>query len=306
VNIGNTIIPIFFVIALGWVARKMNWIPDTFVDPANRLVYYLAIPAMIFKAIYRTPLKTNINITVLAITLTSVCVTALLAWFASKFMKVQFARGTFIQSSMHGNLGYIGFAVAFYYLGREGLVKASLIAAFLMILQNFISVVALQLYSGDTGKNQRSIWFMAEKIMSNPVIVSAMIGIFFSLTGLKIPSVINRILEIISSFALPLALLIIGATLSFKVVRARPLLLCASSVFKLIILPGVGMSLFRIFDVSQDAFLPGLILMAAPTATLACVMAKEMHGDTDFAVAAVSLNTLLSAFAYTWWLHFAS
>ncbi|MDD2391068.1 MAG: hypothetical protein PHP23_15250 [Desulfobacterales bacterium] len=66
------------------------------------------------------------------------------------------------------------------------------------------------------------------------------------------------------------------------------------------------MSLFRIFDVSQDAFLPGLILMAAPTATLACVMAKEMHGDTDFAVAAVSLNTLLSAFAYTWWLHFAS
>ncbi|MBN1930048.1 MAG: AEC family transporter [Desulfobacterales bacterium] len=304
-NIVNTIIPIFFVIALGWAARKRNWMPDTFLDPANRLVYNLAIPAMIFKAIYRTPLKSNINITVLAITLISVCVTAVLVWLASNFMKVRFTRGTFIQSSLHGNLGYIGFAVSFYYLGREGLVKASLIAGFLMIFQNFLSVVALQLYSGDTRKDKRSIWFLAKKIMSNPVIVSAMIGIVFSLTGLKIPSVINRILEIISSFALPLALLIIGASLSFKVVRSRPLLLCASSIFKLIILPGLGMFLFRIFDVSQDILLPGLILLASPTATIACVMAKEMNGDTDFAVAAVSLNTLLSAFTYTWWLHFA-
>ena len=280
--------------------------PDTFVDPANRLVYYLAIPALIFKAISSNPLKSNINITVLAITLTSVCVTALLVWLVSKSTKVRFTRGTFIQSSLHGNLGYIGFAVAFYYLGREGLVKASLIAAFLMILQNFISVVALQVYSGDTSENQRSMWFLAKKIMSNPVILAAMLGIIFSLSGLKMPSIISRTLDIISSFALPLALLIIGATLSFKVVRARPLLLCASSVFKLIILPGLGMFLFRIFDVSQELFLPALILLASPTATVASVMAKEMNGDIEFAGAAVSLNTLLSAFTYTWWLHFAS
>ena len=305
-NVVNTIIPIFFVIILGWAARKKNWMPDTFVDPANRLVYYLAIPAMIFKAIYSNPLKSNINITVLAITLISVCVTALLVWLASKCVKERFTRGTFMQSSVHGNLGYIGFAVAFYYLGHEGLVKASLIAAFLMILQNFISVVALQVYSGDTRENQRNMWFVAKKIMSNPVILAAMMGIIFSLTDLKIPSIISRTLDIISSFALPLALLIIGSTLSFKVVRSRPLLLCASSVFKLIILPGLGMFLFRIFDVSQDLVLPALILLASPTAAVASVMAKEMNGDIDFAVAAVSLNTLLSAFTYTWWLHFAS
>ena len=305
-NVVNTIIPIFFVITLGWAARKKNWIPDTFVDPANSLVFYLAIPAMIFKAIYSAPLKSNINITVLVIVLMSMCVTALLAWLAGKAMNVQFTRGTFIQSSYHGNLGYIGFAVAFYYLGREGLVKTSLIAAFLMILQNLTSVIVLQVYSGDTRKNQRSMWCVTKKIMCNPVILAALMGIIFSLSGLKMPSIISRILDIISALALPLALLIIGATLSFKVARSQPLLLCASSVFKLIILPGLGMFLFRMFDVSQDLFLPGLILLAAPTATIACVMAKEMKGDTEFVVAAVSLNTLLSAFTYTWWLHVAS
>jgi len=306
VNVVDTIIPIFFVIALGWAARRKNWMPDTFVDPANRLVYYLGIPALIFKAIASSPLKSNINITVLAITLTSVCVTALLVWLVSKSTKVWFTRGTFIQSSLHGNFGYIGLAIAFYYLGSEGLVKASLIAAFLMILQNFISVIALQVYSGDTRENQRTMWFVVKKIMRNPVILAAMLGIIFSLTDLKMPSTISRTLDIISSFALPLALLIIGATLSFKVVRARPLLLCTSAVFKLIILPGLGLFLFRIFNVSQDLVLPALILLAAPTATIASVMAKEMNGDIEFAGAAVSLNTLLSAFTYTWWLHFAS
>jgi len=306
VNIVNTIIPIFVVIALGWVARKKNWMPDTFVDPANRLVYYMAIPAMIFKAISRTPLKANINISVLVITLMSVSVTALLVWPASRLMKVRTARGTFIQSSLHGNLGYIGLAVSFYYLGREGFAKSGLIVGFLMILQNFLSVVALQFYSAGNHKDTQSFRITAEKILRNPVILSAMTGIVFSMFELEIPSVIDRILGIISSFALPLALLIIGATLSFKVVRARPVLLCSSAVFKLIILPGIGFHLFRVFDLSRDAFLPALILLAAPTATIACIMAKEMNGDIDFAVAAVSLNTLLSAFTYTWWLHLAT
>jgi len=230
VNVVNTIIPIFFVIGLGWVARKKNWMPDSFVDPANRLVFYLAIPAMIFKAIASAPLKSNINITVLAIMLISVCVTVLLIWLASTSIPVRSTRGTFIQSSFHGNLGYIGFAVAFYYLGREGLVKASLIAAFLMIVQNFISVIALQLYSGDTSKKQRSMWFVAKKIMSNPVILAALMGIIFSLSGLKMPSIISRILDIVSSFALPLALLIIGATLLLRL-SGRSRCSCAHRLF---------------------------------------------------------------------------
>ncbi|HOP40965.1 MAG TPA: AEC family transporter [Syntrophales bacterium] len=305
-NIINTIIPIFLIIGVGWFARKKSWMTDTFVNPANRLVYYLAIPALIFKAIYSNPLKSNINVTVLAITLSSVCITAFLVWLISSSVKARSTRGTFIQSSVHGNLGYFGLAVVFYYLGREGLVKASLIAAFMMIVQNFISVFALQVYSGDAREDQRSLWFFAKKIMSNPVILAALLGIAFSLTGLKLPSVISRTLDIISSFALPLALLIIGATLSFKVIRSRPLHLFASSVLKAIVLPGMGVFLFRMFDIGPDLFLPGLILLAAPTATVATVMAKEMNGDIEFAGAAVSLSTLLSAVTYTWWLHFVS
>ena len=36
-----TIIPIFLVIFVGWFARRKQFIPDGFLGPANRLVYYL-------------------------------------------------------------------------------------------------------------------------------------------------------------------------------------------------------------------------------------------------------------------------
>ena len=51
-----TIIPIFSVIAVGWIFHRKGFIPPEFTGPANTLVFFLAIPAMIFNAI------SNINI----------------------------------------------------------------------------------------------------------------------------------------------------------------------------------------------------------------------------------------------------
>ena len=73
-------------------------------------------------------------------------------------------------------------------------------------------------------------------------------------------------------------------------------------VLKLVLMPAIGFSLFRLFNVMPEAYLPGIILLASPTATVTYIMAKEMQGDSDFAVAAISLNTLLSAVTYTIWL----
>jgi len=71
-NIATTIIPIFAVITLGWVARLKGFIQPEFLGPANRLVYYIAIPAMIFHAISKASLKTQFDVAVLFITLFSI------------------------------------------------------------------------------------------------------------------------------------------------------------------------------------------------------------------------------------------
>ena len=47
-----------------------------------------------------------------------------------------------------------------------------------------------------------------------------------------------------------------------------------------------------------------IILLASPTATLTYIMAGEMEGSTELATAAISLNTLLSAITFVFWLGF--
>ncbi|MFH2219368.1 MAG: AEC family transporter [Pseudomonadota bacterium] len=304
-SIVTTIIPIFAVIILGWVARRKGFVPEEFLEPANRLVFYLAIPAMIFREISKASLKTRFDIKVLCITLFAVVAVFAVSWGMGFVHRIRRGRlGTFIQTSCHGNLGYIGLAVAYYYLGTEGLVRASIIAGFVMILQNFLSVVALQVCSDSVpGKEDKLslLW----KILGNPVIVAAMAGILFSLAEIPIPLVVDRSLNILSELALPLALLIIGASLTFELMRLSIVAIFSSSALKLILLPGVGFALYRLFGIPSQDYLPGLILLASPTATISYVMAKEMRGDTDFAVAAISTSTLLSAVTFSIWLNIA-
>ncbi|HMA67265.1 MAG TPA: AEC family transporter [Desulfosalsimonadaceae bacterium] len=304
-DIFATIIPIFAVIAIGWAARQRGYIPNEFLGPANQLVYYVAIPAMIFHAISQGSLSTDFHSRVAILTLGTLTAFFFVVWAAGRLLNMkdrQFA--TFMQSSFHGNLGYIGLAVAYYFLGDRGLASASILAGFLMILQNFLSVFILQYYGGGKSSGGRA-FAVLRKILGNPVIFSALAGILFSALEIPLHPIVTRTLNIISGMALPLALLLIGASLSLRLIRSRFFTVLISGLFKLILLPGLAFFLYRLWGLSAGVFLPGLILLAAPTATITYVMAGEMKGDTEFAVAAISTNTLLSAPTFLFWLHLA-
>ncbi len=60
-HIVTTIIPIFILVILGTIARSKGFLPPEFLGPANRLVFYLAIPAMIFRAIANASLTRQFN-----------------------------------------------------------------------------------------------------------------------------------------------------------------------------------------------------------------------------------------------------
>ncbi len=298
----TTIIPIFVIILLGWLTRVFGFVRMEFIEPANRLVFYLAIPAMVFRSISKASLDTQFNMQVVLLVLLVMCTVFAFAWLLTILVHLsRNRRGTFIQNSFHGNLGYIGLAVSFYYLGNEGFVRASILAGFMMILQSILSVVALQVNSAGMAASPK-IGTVVFKIMGNPIILSALAGIFVSLTAIPVPLVLGRCLDILSNLALPLALLIIGASLSFDMVPSRLKAVLSTSLLKLFLMPAIGWLLFRLWGLETHLVLPAIILLAAPTATVTYVMAKEMHGDSDFAVVAISVNTLLSALTYTFWL----
>lgn len=301
-NIISTIVPVFIIIFLGLFARHRGFISPEFLNQANRLVYYIAIPAMIFSAISKAALKTQMNFEVMVITLTSLVAITILAWSVAWLLPMPTpSKGTFIQCAFHGNLGYIGLAVAFYYLGEPGFVKAAIIAGFIMILQNILAVIALQ-YHSNTATGRPGVRGTLKTTMGNPVILSALAGMIFSLFNLTMPVILDRALEILTGMALPLALLIIGASLSFEQLKPRFLNVMISGFLKVMVTPAIGLILFKVFSIPSSDFLPGLILLASPTATLTYIMAKEIGGDPDFAVAAISINTILSSATYGLWL----
>ena len=305
VNVVSTIIPVFAIIFLGCWVRRRGLIRPELLGPANRLVYYVAVPAMIFREIAGASFTAQFDARILACTLMPVLVVFAISLAVGSLTRIPRGRlGTFMQSSFHGNLGYIGLAVAYYFLGTEGFVRASIIAGFLMLLQNFLAVVALQ--SGSVRSLVRpNLRFIASRVVGNPVILSALAGMAFSVSGVSVPLLIDRSLGILSGLALPLALLVIGASLSFEVIRVHILSALGAGMLKLIVLPAAGYFLYQWFGVAAQDYLPGLILLAAPTATLTYVMATEMKGDTELAIAAISVNTMLSAITFAMWLGIA-
>jgi len=297
-----TIIPIFAIIILGWGARKRGFITPEFLGPANKLLYYFSIPAMIFSSIAKSSFHDQFDGKVLSLTLLAAGGIYTTAYIFTRLVKMEPSRaGAFMQSSGHGNLGYIGLPIAFYYLGDSGLAKAGIIAGFLMILQNLLSVVALQLHDSP-GKHLAAFKPLVIKLMGNPVIIGAMAGIVVSALEIPIPRVIGRSLDILGGMAPPMALLLIGASISMKLMLKylRPTM--GALILKLLLLPAVGVLLFNLLHLGAEDYLPALILLCSPTATVAYIMAREMHGDADFAVATISASTLFSSITYTLWL----
>jgi hypothetical protein len=298
----KTILPIFVVIFLGWGLRRIDFMQEGFLKPANRLVYYVAIPAMIFREIAEAELAAHFRPVLVAATIAPLLCIAVAGLILVRGIKLpRYQVGSFLQCSFHGNLGYIGLAVAFYFLGDEGFTRASILAGFVMLLQNFLAVVALSRYNSRP-RQKPSISLLIRRILLNPVIISAMAGMAVSFLRLDLPVILDRSLKILSGMALPLALLVIGTSLSFARMREHLRLTVLTGVLKLLLLPALGLALFYFLDLNRAEYLPALILLACPTATVSFVMASEMAGDTDLATAAISVTTLVSAVTFTLWL----
>ncbi|MCF8070131.1 MAG: AEC family transporter [Desulfobacterales bacterium] len=301
----NTIIPIFTLILLGKAARHRGYITKEFLDPANRLVFYLAIPALVFRAVSKTSLNSQFDALTLGITMAAMLIIFGLSWSIGYINRHRwFSPGSVSQCSFHCNIGYIGLAIAFYFLDETGFARAGIFAGFIMILQNLLAVIVLSFQPAQTSSSG-NISKAIMSILTNPPIIAAMAGILFSMTGSTLPMMISNSLDLLGHLALPLALLIIGASLSFEKIRDKLSAVIVITFFKLILLPLTALILYQYFDLPAFRFLPALILIASPTATVTYVMAKEMNGDPELSSAVVSAGTIFSMATFFIWLNIA-
>ncbi len=297
-----SIIPIFAVILLGFLGKKAGFLNKSFIKPANGVVFYVAIPALLFLSISKANFNSTFQIMPILATLSALILVWITAFLAGKILKIpNGSLGTFLQASTHGNIAYFAFPVAFYTLGNNGLILTGIIGSFLIIAQNILSISSLSFFNKLTEKHTSGLKPLLS-IIKNPIIISSIAALFFSYEQWHIPIIIERTLKILSGMALPVALLVIGSSLSLKEL-SHPKMVVTASLGKLIVLPAFGIAVLKLFAVTNHLSIAVVsILLAAPSATVTNTMALEMKGDEKLAAAAVTVTIFLSIFTYTIWL----
>lgn len=297
-DILRTIAPIFIIIAFGYVLRDRKMISGSFVSEANRFVFRFPLPFLIFTGIMKANMKDTGWLSVLSLIIPTAAVMALAALSAAVAGYRGGKRGSFIQTTFHGNVTYVGLAVIFYLLGDEGLEKGSLLVGILILFNNAGAVLALSLSSG----KHRNVMRTALSILTTPVIIATFAALALAFLKVAIPAVVMKSITIVANIALPMALIIIGCSISPEMLKKtlRPAALAAT--FKVIVLPALAVLFCRVFAIDLKEALPAVILLATPTAITAYVMARELGGDTDLASGAVTLTTLISPVTYLGWI----
>ncbi len=295
------ILPVFVVIGVGFLGRRLGLLPDAFQGPANRLVYWLAIPCLIFLKVVDAPFHEILRPVWIAAAVAAIVVWWSVAVVLSGWLPLdEPGRGTFVQASIHANLGYIGLATAYYGLGEAGLQAASVYAPFFMLVNNVLAVLAL----GRFGRGARSPSDLAHTLLVHPVILAAFAALGWSWAGWNLPALARDTLGILAGMALPLALLLIGAGLGTKAL-VRPGPVAASTAIKNLALPALGMALMTLAGAGGIQRAAAVVLLAAPSATLTGILAREMGGDVELASAAITVSTLACAATLPLWLGWA-
>ncbi|NLI81804.1 MAG: AEC family transporter [Deltaproteobacteria bacterium] len=295
----DTILPIFSIILLGCFLNLKRMIDPGYIRTANQIIFYVAIPALLLKEISQAPFRENFSVLAVVCALGAMSLTVLFSVFCMKQLKIAAVRqATFLQSSFHGNIGYLSYAIAYYTLGETHFARLAILSSFVMLAQNLFAVWALTTYGIKefTGGKR---WVIPRQVLSNPIIITVALGMGYSALGFTLPLPLRKGLDILGGMAFPTALLLIGASLSFGSFRSMVKEIMGIGFLKLICLPLIGLALMRAAHLPESLILPGIILLAAPPATITYVMATELGGDPELAATSISIHTLVSALTYT-------
>lgn len=285
----NVTTPVLSLLLLGLLFRRLNLIDDGFIQTANRLVFNITLPCMLFFGIASTPLSqsNNLPLFIFGASFTLFC-TALFYLFSIAFVQAD-KRGTFVQGAFRGNLGIIGIALAVNAYGTEVLAVASLYMAIISLIDNPLSVLLLK------PKGHPSL----KSIFTNPIIIAVSLGLIFSGLQLTIPAFAQQSGQYLAQLTLPLALICIGGSLNWQSFHRNHLDVILATAFKLLLMPIIGLSIAYPFNFSADELGLLYLMLSAPTAVSSYIMAKQMTRHGAMAAEIIALTTAMSTFVIT-------
>jgi predicted permease len=289
----DSLAPVFLTIAVGAALRRLAFLPPGFFGGLNQLAFWVCLPCMLFTEIARCRVAGGDVIRVTELIALAVAPTLAAAWVLVHILRVpRPSRSAFLQGAVRGNLAYVGLPVIVYALAAMPNAggRAAMVLAPLTVLYNVLGVLLLT-KRGEGGGWRR--WRPAFRgIVTNPLIISCVLGLAAFWWQVSLSPTLGKTVEMLGKAGLPVALLALGASLTFERVRGHFWFATAAALVRVGVGPAVGWALAAAFGVAGDWRTLMLLFLACPTAVASYVMADQMGADKDLAGAIVVLSTL--------------
>lgn len=302
----NAILPILIPIFLGYFLKKIKFFKEPFLTEANKLVFKVLIPVLLFSNLYTASLN-DINwmfILYSASVILGLFVIGLI--IVVIFIPDRKQKGVILQASFRSNYAIIGIPLATMLGGDIARVEASVVAAITVPMFNILAVISLTMFDHEAGVKV-SVKEILLKIAKNPLIIGVFAGILFIafrmiLEQCGVNYVVDssrfmpKTISSIAALATPLALLVLGGKFEFKSVKKLWRQLTLSVSLRLAITPAIFLPVAYLLGFkSSTQFAILIALFATPIAVSSAPMAGQMGQDEELAGQIVVWTSALSA-----------
>lgn len=297
--------PIFAVMALGYLMRKIGILSGEADRSLTRLVVTLLAPALALDTIIGNEGLANPKNWILPPLLgfASIALGIAVSRLGARCFRIPAdeRRRTFVFATSVQNYGYIPLPLCNALFGRETM--GVLFAFFLGVELAFWSIALAQL----TGHTEKRNW---RRTLNAPIIAISS-AIILNALGAKtwLPSSIATTFHLLGACAVPLGLLLSGALIAdyvnWDAVRHGRRTIVASAAVRIVALP-VLMLVFTRFaplDVTVKSVL--IVEAAMPAAIFPIVLTRVHHGDMPTALRVVLGTSAIGLLTIPLWIGFA-
>lgn len=301
-DVVGLVLPLFGLIFLGFLVARITKQPADALGWMNTFVIYLALPALFFQLLAKTPFEKLSEWSFIAgAVLTTYIMFAMMFLIATVRTRGNVAEST-IQglSAAYGNIGYMGPGLALLVFGDQAAVPVALIFCFENIMHFAIAPMLMAMAGDDPRPASRLLYDVVRKIVLHPFIIATAIGVFAAYFEVRPPLPVERLLEYLARAAAPCALFAMGVTLALRPIKRMPPELLPITTIKLIVHPVVCyLVLSWIGDFSPVWMFSAVLLAALPTATNVFVIAQQYGVWVERASASILVTTIVSVATVT-------
>ncbi|WP_305767084.1 AEC family transporter [Candidatus Epulonipiscium viviparus] len=290
----NAIAPLFILIAIGYILKRIGKVDEAFVKQANYIVFKVSLPMTLFDTVYAVDIEGFFDPHLIAYaTIALIAVATVMFFVTPKFIAEPTTAASFAQSSFRGNFVLLGSVLSLQLFGPAGsLPTISLIPVVVPVIM-VLSIIVLRVLSQDAEAEKVNIAKVTIEIVTNPVIVGILAAILCKTLDVTLPAMATTSINYLGTLATPLALIALGVQLQFKGIEKFGLVLACTAI-KLIAVPLLVLTPAYFIGFTSYEMGALFILFSAPAGISNYALAYSMKCDYEFTGHMVVVSTLSS------------